>query len=115
MNRLLEIRSYKLKPGAGGDFHRLVSERSAPLHADWGIDVVAFGQSLHDPDAYYLMRAYKDQADLEASQAAFYGSAAWREGPREAIVALIESDANAVMWLDNDAIALLRDARGAAL
>jgi NIPSNAP. len=114
MTKLIEIRSYKLKPGTGDEFHRLVSEESVPLHADWGIDAVAFGQSLHDPDAYYLIRAYDDLTHLESSQAALYGSSAWRNGPREAIISLILSDANAVMWLDQGAIDQLRNARGVA-
>ncbi len=29
--RLVEIRSYKLKPGTGATFHSLVSEQSVPL------------------------------------------------------------------------------------
>lgn len=110
MNRLVEIRSYQLKPGTGAEFHRLVSEQSAPLLAEWGMDVVAFGPSLHDPDAYYLIRAYDDLAHLESSQAAFYGSSAWRDGPRQSIVSLIVADANAVMWLPRGTVDQLRSA-----
>lgn len=112
MARLIEIRSYVLKPGTGAEFHRLVRDESVPLHAGWGIDVVAFGQSLHDPDAFYLIRAYEDPAHLESAQAGIYGSAAWRDGPRDAIVSLILSDTTAVMWLDAGAIDQLRSARG---
>jgi hypothetical protein len=114
MRRVIEIRSYKLRPGAGATFHALVSQRSVPLHAAAGIDVVAYGQSLHDPDAYYLIRSYADMAQLQSSQDAFYASPAWRQGPREAIIELIESDANAVMWLSVEAIAALRQSLGEA-
>jgi hypothetical protein len=108
MKRLVEIRSYKLKAGTGGEFHRLVSSQSMPLHAAWGMDVVAFGPSVHDADAYYLIRAYDDLEHLRASQAAFYATDAWRKGPREAIIALIESDGNAVLWLSREAVDALR-------
>jgi hypothetical protein len=108
MNRLIEIRSYKLKPGSGAEFHALVANRSVPLLAQSGMDVVAFGQSEHDPDAYYLIRAYESLDHLRSSQDAFYASSAWRQGPREAIVALIEEDANAVLWLSSEAVNAIR-------
>ncbi len=63
----------------------------------WGVDVIAFGPSLDDDDLYVLIRAYKSVGELQRSQDAFYGSAEWREGPREAIVSLIESDISVVI------------------
>lgn len=108
--RLVEIRSYTLRPGSGPAFHALVAEQSAPLLRAWGMDVVAHGPSLHDPDAYYLVRAYRDLEHLRASQAEFYASDAWRKGPRQAIVDLITSDANAVLWLPAEAVEAMRGA-----
>lgn len=108
MNRLLEIRSYVLKPGSGATFHGLVSGPSAQLMRAWGMDVVAFGQSVQQPDAYWLMRAFDDLAHLQASQDAFYATEAWRKGPREAIVSLIESSADSVLWLAPEAVEAIR-------
>lgn len=108
MNRLIEIRSYKLKPGSGAEFHDLVAHQSVPLLAQSEMDVVAFGQSEHDADAYYLIRAFESLDHLRASQDAFYTSPAWRQGPREAIVSLIEEDSNAVLWLCVEAISAIR-------
>ena len=48
-------------------FHNLVSNQSIPLLGEWGMEVVAYGQSLHDPDSYYLMRAYNDLDHLNSS------------------------------------------------
>ena len=105
--RLVEVRSYKLKPGSGERFHDLVSNRSIPmLHGK--MDVVAFGPSLHEPDTYFLIRSYESLEELRSSQEAFYGSAAWREGPREAIVGLIESDATVVFWMSAEAVEAMR-------
>ena len=112
MTRLLEIRSYKLKPGSGARFHDLVTNQSVPLLRSWGMDVVAFGQSLHDPDSYFLMRAYNDLDHLQASQDAFYATEAWRKGPREAIIELIQSDANSVLWLSPEAIDAIHVSQG---
>ena len=57
MRKLVEIRSYTLKPGAREKFHRLVCELSLPMLKRWGVDVVAFGPSPHDEVSYYLIRA----------------------------------------------------------
>lgn len=67
----------------------------------WGVDVVAFGPSLDDDDLYVLIRRYASVDALRRSQDAFYGSAEWREGPREAIVSLIESDISIVIPADS--------------
>ncbi|MDO4693430.1 MAG: NIPSNAP family protein [Eikenella sp.] len=74
MQKLVEIRSYRLKPGSGAAFERVVREESAPLHAAFGIDVIAFGLSEHDADAFYLIRAFDDLAHLHSAQQAFYAS-----------------------------------------
>ena len=109
--RLVEIRSYKLKPGSGARFHDLASNQSIPLLHAVKMDVVDFGPSLLEPDTYFLIRSYESLEDLKSSQEAFYGSAAWREGPREAIVALIESDATVVFWTNADAVDAMRRGR----
>ena len=109
MKRVVEIRSYKLKRGSGDEFHALVRNHSVPLLRSAGMEVVAFGQSLDDPDAYYLIRSYESMEHLKSSQEAFYASTAWRQGPREAIVALIESDIDAVLSLTGEAVEALRE------
>lgn len=74
----------------------------------WNVDVVACGPSPHDADSYYLIRAYRDTNEREASQDAFYGSDEWRLGPREAILALIDTYTSIVLMLDDAALEALR-------
>ena len=114
MKRIVEIRTYRLKPGSGPEFHRLVTTHSLPLLREVNMEVVGFGPSLHDPDGYFLIRAFDSLEHLRGSEERFYSSPAWREGPREAIVSLIESDLDAVMWLTPEAIEAMRAALGGA-
>lgn len=100
MNRIVEIRSYNLKPGTRGNFHQLFIEESLPMLKRWGVDVVAFGPSPHDDDSYYLIRAYQDLADRQRSQDQFYGSDEWRQGPREPLIAMIDTYTSVVLEVD---------------
>lgn len=106
---VIEIRSYRLKPGSRERFHALVCQQSLPLMLAWGTDVVRLGPSLHDEDSYVLIRAYRDLAHLTGEQAAFYASDAWRQGPREAIVSLIAADHDVVMAVSEGQVEALRE------
>jgi NIPSNAP len=108
MNHFVEIRSYNLKSGARGEFHRLFLETAFPMLKRWNVDVVAYGPSLHDENSYYLMRRFDSLAHREQSENAFYGSEEWRQGPREPILALIENYTECVLELDDVTIDGLR-------
>ena len=108
MNHFVEIRSYNLKHGTRDEFHRLFIEGAFPMLKRSNVDVVAYGPSLHDKDSYYLIRRYDSLAHREQSENAFYGSDEWRQGPREAIVALIENYTEVVLELDEAAVQGLR-------
>lgn len=47
-------------------------------------------------------------AERQARQDAFYGSDEWRNGPREAVLALIDSHTSGVLQLDDAAVQALR-------
>ncbi len=111
MIRIIEIRSYRIKESKREEFHRLVSNFSYPLMKRWGIDVVAFGPSLHDSSSYVLIRSYENEAERILSQERFYGSDDWRSGPRESIIALIESDSNVVLEITAEAINAIKKNR----
>ncbi|MBI3150504.1 MAG: NIPSNAP family protein [Chloroflexi bacterium] len=108
MKHLVEFRSYTLKTASRDEFHQLIVEQSMPMLERWGVDVVDFGPSAHDSDSYYLIRRYDSLAHREQSQDAFYGSDEWKQGPREAILALIETHTSFVLELDEVTVNGLR-------
>lgn len=110
MRRIVEIRSYNLKPGTASEFHRLVTEQSVPMLRRWQLDLVAYGPSRHDDASYFLIRAYTSLEDRQRSEDAFYGSEEWRQGPRDAILACINSYTTVVLALDTTTIDGLRRA-----
>jgi hypothetical protein len=108
MNHFVEIRSYNLKPETRDEFHRIFIEEAFPMLKRWNVDVVAYGPSRHDEDSYYLIRRYDSLAHREQSEDAFYSSNEWRQGPREAILALIENYTEIVLELDEVTVQGLR-------
>jgi hypothetical protein len=108
MTRTVEIRTYRLKTGAKSDFHQLVLTQSIPMLLRWDTDVVAFGPSCGVDEGYVLIRAYASAAELTASQDAFYGGAEWRDGPRQAIIGLIENHSSVVVELEDGVVNALR-------
>jgi len=108
MTKTVETLLYTLKPGTGAEFDRIMREVSVPLHDSVEMDVVAYGPSLHDSDAYFLIRAYDSLDELESSQKVFYQSEDWRSGPRNAIVERIVTSLKVVSDLPESAVEALR-------
>ncbi len=107
-HRLVEIRAYRLKPGTRDDFHAAMTRQALPMVRAYGMDVVAHGPSPIDADGYFLARSFASLAQLTAQEDEFYGSAPWREGPREALISRIETYIDTLLWLSPAAIDDLR-------
>jgi len=106
--RLVEIRAYRLKPGTRDGFHAAATHEALPMVRAYGMDVVTHGPVPHDPNGYFLVRSFASLAELTAQEDEFYGSAPWREGPREALVSRIETYVDTLLWLSPAAIDDLR-------
>ena len=106
--RTIEILQYTLRKGSGAAFHAIMQEISVPLHQRHGIDVVAFGNSLHDPDCYYLIRAFDSSESMATVLDAFYASDDWRSGLREDIIGSIENSIKTVINLPPESVEGLR-------
>src|SRR5215208_340263 len=107
-NQFVEIRSYNLKPGTRDRFHQLFLKEALPMLKRWKVDVVAYGPSLHDQDSYFLMRAFEGVEQRQKSEDAFYGSEEWIKGPRERVLADIDSYTTIVVHLDDATLQGLR-------
>jgi len=94
---VVELRVYTLKPGTRAQFHESLIRDSLPLLQRHHIDVVAYGPSLHDENSYFLIRAFPSLADRTRSEDAFYGSDEWIKGPREAVLAAIDTYSTVVV------------------
>jgi hypothetical protein len=107
---IVEVRTYRLQPGRAEEFVRLMRAEGLPLLARYGITVLDCALSL-DPDGEpqadaYLIRAFASRAEREAREGEFYARAAWNDGPRPAVLALIESHHTVVLDLPAEPLAV---------
>jgi len=114
-SRIVEIRSYNLKPGTRQRYHDRLVREALPLLERWKVDVVSYGPSAHDDDSYYLMRAYSSLAERQRSEDAFYGSDEWKNGLRSAVLADIDSYATIVLNVDGQTLDGLRKLKGGTM
>ena len=56
VRRLVEIRTYRLKPGMAARFEAAMRD-TLPMVRASGMDVVAFGRSDHEHESSHLIRA----------------------------------------------------------
>jgi hypothetical protein len=109
---ILEIRTYRLRPGTRDDFVRVMRDGTLPLLEEFGIQVVDCGTSLVAEDGHdeaYLIRAFPSLEVHRRQEDAFYASDAWLDGPREALLELIESYHTIVLETSEAVVAGLRD------
>ena len=113
--RVVEIRSYNLKPGTRQRYHDRLVREALPLLVRSKVDVVSFGPSMHDENSYFLMRAYSSLAERQKSEDAFYGSAEWKNGIRDAVLADIENYTTIVSPVDDATLRGLRKLGGTTM
>ncbi|WP_431676651.1 NIPSNAP family protein [Kitasatospora sp. KL5] len=108
---IVEVRTYRLKPGTGEEFVRVMREESVPLLEQAGITVLGCGASLFAEEGHeeaYLIRSFASLAEHREQEQRFYDSAAWTDGPREAIVSRIEQYHTVVFEVDEAGVQAFR-------
>ena len=108
MEYLLEVRTYRLKPGATASFDEAMHKLAVPMIRQAGMDVVAYGLSDHEEETYFLIRAYRNREALQVEQDSFYNTEEWKDGPRPLLVESIETYLNTLLWASSEAVQSLR-------
>ncbi|GAA2695619.1 NIPSNAP family protein [Nonomuraea recticatena] len=108
---VLELRTYRLKPGTRADFVHVMTTQVVPLLRGHGVDVVDCGASLVDENGReeaYLIRAFPSLQAHREQEEAFYNSDAWLRGPREEVVSRLEGYHSIVIEASPEAVQALR-------
>ncbi|HLJ60155.1 MAG TPA: NIPSNAP family protein [bacterium] len=87
---IIEMRTYKIKPGLRSRFLEIFRSKSIPAHADIGMKILGPFLSVEDPDTFFFMRGFPDIASREPMKARFYEGELWKGELENILMPMIE-------------------------
>ena len=87
---IVEMRTYRLKPGVRAEFLQIFETRSLPAHREIGMKILGPFPSIEDPDVFFFMRAFPDPASREPMKARFYEGTLWKQELEAKLMPMIE-------------------------
>src|SRR5438552_17165365 len=75
---IIEMRTYKTKPGKRSQFLEIFRSKSIPAHTEIGMKILGPFLSIEDPDTFFFMRGFPDVASCEPMKAKFYEGELWK-------------------------------------
>ena len=87
---IVEMRTYKLKPGRRAEFLQIFRTKSMPAHAEIGMKILGPFLSLEDPDMFFFMRGFPDLASREPMKAQFYEGELWKRELESVMMPMLE-------------------------
>ena len=88
--RIVEMRTYRLKPGTRAEFLEIFRTRSMPAHREIGMKILGPFLSLEDPDVFFFMRGFPDLESREPMKEQFYEGALWKQELEHKLMPMIE-------------------------
>lgn len=87
---IIEMRTYKLKPGKRDEFLAIFRNKSMPAHAAIGMKILGPWLSIENPDTFFFMRGFPDLASREPMKARFYEGQLWKQELEQLLMPMIE-------------------------
>jgi hypothetical protein len=87
---IIEMRTYKTKPGKRAEFLDLFRSRSMPAHAEIGMKILGPFLSVEEPDVFFFMRGFPDLASREPMKAKFYEGELWKSELEKVLMPMLE-------------------------
>jgi hypothetical protein len=87
---IIEMRTYKTRPGCRPKFLEVFQAKSIPAHAEIGMKIIGPFLSLEDPDTFFFMRGFPDMEAREPMKAKFYEGELWKAELEQTLMPLLE-------------------------
>lgn len=69
---IIELRTYKTRPGKRPEFLEIFRTKSVPAHDEIGMKILGPLLSIEDPDTFFFMRGFPDLDSREPMKVKFY-------------------------------------------
>ena len=87
---IIEMRTYRTKPGKRELFLEIFRSRAMPAHAEIGMKILGPFLSIEDPDTFFFMRGFPDVASRGPMKARFYEGELWRNELESMVMPMLE-------------------------
>lgn len=87
---IIEMRTYKTKPGQRSQFLEIFRRKSMPAHAEIGMKILGPFVSVEDPDTFFFMRGFPDLPSREPMKAKFYEGELWKKELESVLMPMLE-------------------------
>ncbi len=87
---IIEMRTYKTRPGKRSEFLEVFRTRSVPAHDEIGMKILGPFLSVEDPDVFFFMRGFPDLASREPMKARFYEGELWKNELENILMPMLE-------------------------
>lgn len=87
---IIEMRTYKTRPGCRPQFLDIFRRKSVPAHAGIGMKILGPFLSVEDPDTFFFMRGFPDLPSREPMKAKFYEGELWKRELENVLMPMIE-------------------------
>ena len=88
---IIEVRTYRIKPGHRAEFIRLFETRSVPAMRGHGMHVLGPLLDVENPHRFVFLRSFPTLEQREPMKDAFYGSDLWTKELEGILMPLIDS------------------------
>jgi hypothetical protein len=90
MSKIVEMRTYKTKPGRRAEFLEIFRTKSVPAHREIGMKILGPFLSVEDPDTLFFMRGFPDLRSREPMKAKFYEGELWKGELENVLMPMLE-------------------------
>jgi len=87
---IIEMRTYKTKPGCRPQFLDVFRRKSMPAHAKIGMKILGPFLSVEDADTFFFMRGFPDLPSREPMKAKFYEGELWKKELENVLMPMLE-------------------------
>ena len=88
---IVEVRSYRIKPGKRDEFIRLFETRAVPVQREYGMKIVGPLLDVENPNKFVFLRSFPSLEDRVRMKDAFYGGKEWKNELEAIAMPLLDS------------------------
>ena len=88
---IVEVRSYRTKPGRREEFIQFFETRAVPAQRAHGMKVLGPLLDLENPDKFIWLRSFPSRAERDRMKDAFYEGALWKNELESIAMPMLES------------------------